>query len=212
METKQRSVMPRARRVHSGGAVASALIAAVALPLFVATGCSVRASTFEIVDYREPGKAKRYRETFDEGYYDLDEHGNVDVVLRRAAPGESDPKQTITQTIHIRSVWRSIPGETVAHRTQLNGTVSYHIVAGRIGATFDGAGSVFFNLNYRKDSLTGTLDLAVLRPKRQLATGSSLFKRAELKGEFHATRDPRRVVRIINEMDRLFGPLPPHQP
>jgi hypothetical protein len=69
---------------------------------------------------------------------------------------------------------------------------------------------VFFKETHRGDTLRGSLDLALLRPKRQLAFGGSLFKQAELRGTFQATRDPRRVVRIINELNRVFGPMPPH--
>ena len=177
--------------------------------LLAATGCPARTSTFQIVDYREPGETKRYRETFDEGYYDVDGHGNVSIVLRRSASGETGPELTATQVVHIRSLWRPIPGRTTAHRTQINGTVSYLIVSGQTGATFEGAGSVFFKENRKRDKLTGTLDLALLQPKRSFGTGSPLFKRAELKGKFRATRDPARVVRIVNEMNQLFGPLTP---
>jgi hypothetical protein len=164
---------------------------------------------FEITDYRDPGGPKLYRETFDEAYYTIDDHGNVDLVLRRATESKSNPEHEVIQVVHIRSVWRSIPGETVAHRTQINATVVYHIISGRVGGTFEGAGSVFFKEDKRRGMLTGTLDLARLRPKRRLVADSSLFKLAELCGEFRATRDPRRVVRTINEMNRLFGPPPP---
>ena len=139
----------------------------------------------------------------------LDEHGNVDLVLRRSTAGQTNTNRVITQVVHIRSFWRSIPGETVAHRTQINGLITYCIISGRGGATFEGAGSVFFKQKRRGNTLSGTLDLASLQPKRQLVSDSPVFKRAELTGTFRATHDPRRVVRIINDMNRLFGPLPP---
>ena len=176
------------------------------------SGCAVRPSTFEIVDYRDPGDAKRYQESFDEAYYDLDNHGNVNLVLRRSGAGEGDGagESDVTQVIRIRSVWRPVPGRTVSHATQINATVSYFIASGRVGDAFEGAGSVFFSQDRGKDTLTGTLDHAVLRPKRQLAPGEPLFARAELSGEFRAARDRRQVVRIMNETDRRFGPMPPH--
>lgn len=169
--------------------------------------CSVQSTTFQVIDHREPGDARTYSETFDEAYFDLDPHGNVDLVLRRG--GDANPGESITQVIHIKSFWRSIPGETVAHRSQINATVVYHIVVGRTGATFEGAGSVFFRHDRKKDVLTGSLDLAFLRPTRELVAGNPLFRRAELSGEFRAARNPRRVVRIINDMNQLFGLKPP---
>ncbi len=174
-----------------------------------AAGCSVRTSAFQIVDYREHGEAKRYQETFDEAYYAFADDGNVDIVLRRVTLGRSDPRHDITQVVHIRTVWRCLPGNTVAHRTQINGTVGYHIITGSVGAAFEGVGSVLFTENRRGDTLTGTLDLATLRPTRRVAGSHGLFTRAELSGEFHAKRDSRRVRRIIHETDRLLGPAPP---
>ena len=184
------------------------------LPIFLClvSGCSTAACRFEIVDHRAGDGDRRYTETFDEAYYDLDGRGNVDIVLRRRQASEAEPADSITQVIHIRSVWRPIPGQTVAGKTQINGCVSYIIVGGRSGATFEGAGSVFFSENEAKGTLTGTLDQASLRPVRRLAGGSSLFERAELSGAFQAHRDKRNTARIINEMNRLFGPLPTYRP
>lgn len=173
-------------------------------------GCAVRPSTFEIVDYCDASDAKHYRETFDEAYYDLDQQGNVNIVVRRSGGRRGAGESDVTQIIRIRSVWRPVPGRTGSHTTQINATVSYYIVGGRIGDTFEGAGSVFFTQNRGKNTLRGSLDYAVLRPQRQLAPGEPLFARAELSGSFRAVRDPRQVVRIMNEADRLFGPLPPH--
>jgi hypothetical protein len=176
------------------------------------SGCAGPVSKFKIVDYRESGSTKGYHETFAEAYYDIDPQGNMEIVLRRTEPTEADPGREITQVIHIRSVWRSIPGDTVAHETQINATVGYMIMSGRMGAAFEGAGAVFFKENRGKDTLTGTLDLALLRPTRRLAEGGLIFERAELAGKFHAKRDRRRLIRLVNEMDRLFGPLPRYQP
>ena len=176
----------------------------LAMPL----GCRVHPTAFEIVDYREPGNVKLYRETFDEAYYGLDNQGNVNIVLRRSGGRSGAGESEVTQIIRIRGVWRPVAGKTGSHPTQINATVSYYIVGGRVGDTFEGAGSVFFTQNRRKNTLRGSLDRAVLRPKRQLSPGEPLFARAELSGEFRAARDPRQVVRIMNEADRLFGPLP----
>ncbi len=184
------------------------LTANALLALLVGAGCAGQTSVFEIVDHRDSGPPKRYRETFDEAYYDLDGTGNVNIVLRRSEPSKSNPHADVTQVIHLRTVWRSIPGETVAERTQINGTVNYALLSGRIGATFEGAGSVFFRENKRRDALRGSLDLALLKPKRRLTAGSDIFKHAELSGKFHAVRDPRRVTRIVNDLNRLFGPPP----
>lgn len=184
------------------------LLTGTAAAISAAAGCAFPSSRFEIVDYRESGGPKRYAERFDEAYYNLDDDGNVDIVLRRIGPPEADRGQGITQVIRLHTFWRSIPGNTVAAPSQINATVRYHLVAGQTGVTFEGAGSLFFNVNPTEETLTGSLDRAVLHPRHRLTSGDGLFQRAELSGEFHATHDPRRVRRITNEMDRLFAAMP----
>jgi hypothetical protein len=172
-------------------------------------GCSTPpGSTFEIVNYRGPGHVERLHETFDDAFYDVDEHGNVNIILRRITPDRNDPSATIVQFIHLKTFWRSIPGRTIAERTQINGTVHYCIWSGPIVATFDGAGSLFCEVDEAKGTLSGALELARLKPKHQDTHGEPLFERAELSGAFSAKRDSHRVVAATNEIARLFPPEP----
>ncbi|MCC7293179.1 MAG: hypothetical protein IT449_14055 [Phycisphaerales bacterium] len=157
-----------------------------------------------IIDHRQAGPDAVYVETFNECYYDADAEGNVDVVLRREHVKTDDPSQTVTQIIHVRSFWKSIPGTTVAHDQQINATVRYMILSGRAGASFQGAGSIFCEKTRGRSVLEGDLGLAYLSPRTRLNNGNMLFERAEISGSFRARHDPRRVVRILNEMDELF--------
>ena len=177
--------------------------------LFATVGCSVRPTTFAIVDYSQSGRAKRYVETFDEAYYDVTAQGDVDIVVHRSASGTTNSDQPVTQIIHIKSFWRPIPGMTVAHSTQINATVTYSIVSGSFGTVLEGAGALFFKEDRRKRRLTGTLESATLRPARRAAAGEPLFKRAELTGTFNARRDPRRVAHLIQETKAPLGVPPP---
>lgn len=170
----------------------------------VCAGCGAKVSTVEIVSYRETGESSRYRETFDEAYYDIDASGNVDVVLYRLTPGVASAEDAVAQTVHVKTVWRCVPGQTVAHSTQINGTVTYAIVGGGVGATFEGAGSVFFTQNRSQDEITGTLDLVRLKPAKKLNADSDLFYRTELTAEFRARREPRRVVALVHAINEKF--------
>lgn len=173
-------------------------------------GCAPRStvSVVRLVDHREAGKTERFRESFHEAWYRLDDHGNIDLVLRRPGRPRDGMDGSLTQLIHIRSIWRPIPGRTVADRTQINGTITYYIVSGRSGTAYDGAGSVFFK-RMRGGRLIGAIEHAKLRPTRHLVSSSPLFARAEISGEFTAVHDPRRVIQLVNEMNALFGPPPP---
>jgi hypothetical protein len=174
--------------------------------------CSVPSATVTLVDHRTDGQTRRYAERFDEAFFDIDGSGNVDIVLRRSRPARSDIKRNIEQVVHIHSVWRSIPGATVAQETQINGTVSYVIRDGRNGATYEGGGSVFFETDVKRLSLTGQVDQALLHLVRKLGEPEPLFSCVDLSGMFRAARDPRQVARLLNEINRTFGPLPPPAP
>jgi hypothetical protein len=168
-------------------------------------GCAPDLSTFQITDHRPGEPAEEYREEFDEGYYDLSPDGNVDVVLRRVSSSTVERGRRITQIIHLRTFWRSIPGRTVANETQLNGTVRYMIRLGRSAAMFEGAGSLFFSESDSENMIEGSLDHALLSPTRRLASAPEVFQHAELRGRFRAEHNPRFVTRIIHEMERTFG-------
>ncbi len=172
-------------------------IGVAALSALLLTGCAAKQTRIELVDFRDDGPAKRYGENFEEAYYDLDDRGNIDLVLRRDAPDTE-----ISQIVHVRSIWCSIPGRTIAHTTQINGTITYGITSGQVGTRLEGAGSVFFKENREKNQITGTIGTAVLKPCRHLASDNPVFNKVELQGSFVAQRDPRRVRRIIHELDR----------
>lgn len=162
-------------------------------------GCNTVETRFTIVDYQSAGQPQRYAETFEEAFYDLDPRGNIDIVLRRETADAS-----LSQVIHIRSFWRSIPGRTVAHDSQINGTVNYAICSGQSGTLLEGAGSVFFEQSKDGNQITGSLELALLEPRRRLPSSLPVFEKVELRGQFTATRDPRRVRRMIHELNRRF--------
>lgn len=174
----------------------------------VLAGCAAPQSRFTIVDHREVGAPRTYAETFDEAFYDIDARQNLQLVLRREQPSASDPRTQIVQIISIRSLWRPIPGRTNAESAQINGTVAYAILSGERGATFEGAGSVFFQPPGGQGPLYGSLDRAMLRPTRSRGGDEGLFRHAVLSGSFAAVRDRRQVVRLTNELNRLFGPMP----
>ncbi|MFQ5415290.1 MAG: hypothetical protein ACE5E6_12610 [Phycisphaerae bacterium] len=163
------------------------------------------------MDYRPGAVPERYGETFDDGAYCVDDSGGVDIVLRRVQPVPDDRFEPIDQVVHVHGVWRSIPGRTIADDTLVNATVTYMILAGGSGATFEGAGSLFYRENRRRDALTGTLEGATLVPVRRVAGGGFIFHQAALRGRFHAVRDCRRTHKILHDLERTFGPRPPYR-
>lgn len=171
-------------------------------------GCGAPSSRLSVIDFSEDGSANRYVEDFDEAYYDIDAHGNIDLILRRTHSGRMSGEPDLTQIVHVHGVWRSIPGQTIAHDEQINATVNYAIRSAATGHTFEGAGSIFFKSREGKDVLTGQLGRAVLKPVRQVSQTRPVFSRAEVSGSFRAIRDPHHVVLIKNDLRRIFGARP----
>ena len=175
-------------------------------------GCGPRETRFNIVDHRAEGDATSYFEDFEECYYRCEPDGRFDFVARRIGAAAHDADDRITQVVHLHGIWNAIPGRTYAEDTMINATVSYLIVSGAGGASFEGGGFVSFRENHNRTVATGRLELAKLAPVRRLGEGGQIFEHAELRGEFRAARDRRQVVRILTEMQRLFGPMPRYQP
>lgn len=173
-------------------------------------GCSAAKSTFQIEDRSTNVQPRVFETEFDESYFDFDRQGNIEIVMRREDSGVPGGRVAHTeQVLLLRSVWQPIPGHTFAESSQINGMVTYAILSGRTGATYEGAGSIFFHHHAASDTLSGTLELAALKPRRQRTPDSVLFEQVVVSGKFHAKRDRRQVVRAANNMARIFGPLPP---
>ena len=173
----------------------------------VATGCASPGATVRLLDYSGSGTPQPYVENFPEAYYALDPQGNVDLILRRAEE-PSGGEGEVVQLVHLRSVWRSIPGRTVADATQINAAVRYEITTAGEVLRLEGAGSVFFYKSGEGAELVGSVDEAFLKADGQAHAAELPFGRVKLSARFRAQCDPRRVKRWMNELDRSF-PAPP---
>lgn len=164
-------------------------------------GCAVDSAHIQITERPSTLETRRYQETFDEAYFDLNSSGVLRLVLRKHQPASLEG-DALTQTIVVESVWRCDPGVTVAHQSQINGTVTYGLTGQRIVQTLSGAGSVFYYLNDAGDRLSGTLAHVVLEAQGPQA-GDGFLQRIELSGDFSASRDPLRALRMTNDIKRL---------
>lgn len=176
------------------------LINGSAVLVSILGGCVSDYGHVQIVERPNALEIRRYQETFNEAYYDLDRMGNLRLVLRKQRPMSFDGDE-LTQTIVIESVWQSIPGVTVMHRSQINGTVTYELAGRRIAQYLTGAGSVFFEENDARDRLTGSISNVTLEARVPTADDSFL-ERVELCGDFSARRDPHQALRLTNDVKR----------
>lgn len=168
------------------------------VPTFVG-GCARVQNEIELVDYGSRGRRHVTRLRFDDAVYSIDDMGQLNLVMRSRPAGEADPAE---HTVHVRTVWRSLPGKTTAHPRQINGTISYCAWIGTQGVCYEGAGSVFFSERRGGDELSGRIELVRLRPTRKSTAADIPFAEAELSGTFRATHDRRTTVRLVNDLKR----------
>lgn len=167
---------------------------------FLLPGCASDYGHIQIVERPNSLETRRYQETFNEAYYDVDRMGSLRLVLRKHRPSSLDGDE-LTQTIVVETVWQSIPGVTVMHRSQINGIVMYEMAGRKISQNLTGAGSVFFAENDAGDRLTGKLSNVTLEAQGS-AEEDAFLHRVELEGEFSARRDPHQALRLINDVKR----------
>lgn len=173
-------------------------------------GCQPGETHFNIVDYRQAGVSEAYFQSFDECYYCRDAWGNLEVVAVHRT--EAANGLAMTQLVYVGTNWKMDPGRTRAESTMINATVSYWIVSGPVGASFEGSGFVSLRENRQRTALVGRLESSSLSPQRRLGAAERLFERADVSGEIVAKRNKAKVVTLLNKMRRLFGPLPRYTP
>lgn len=168
--------------------------------LMLLAACAADVAHIQMVERPSTLETRKYQETFEEAYYDLSPSGRLRLVLLRRQPASLEADE-LTQTLVVESVWQPIPGVSVAHPTQINGTVTYGLRGRKITQTLSGAGSVFYYENKAGDWLTGTLAYVTLESTNP-QEGGDFLERVELCGDFSARRDPRQALRLANEIKR----------
>lgn len=177
-----------------------------------AGACRSRDIRFHVTNFDAAGDTQEFFESFDECYYTIDPSGNLDLVARRDVRTDDPDVGEITQVVLLRTVYRNVPGAMASDRTMINTVITYAILGSDGGACYEGAGFVYFREKPRRRRLLGELELSTVRPHRRVGKPTIIFDRAELTGSFTATENRRMVVHIINELRRVFGEMPRHQP
>jgi hypothetical protein len=190
----------------------AALSIAIAAGIALVTGCQPTTNTFQLINYRHGGGTERFQQQFDECYYSVHSDGNVEIVAQRRSRELGASKLDVTQILHVRTLYRAIPGRTAVDRSMINASITYAIVSDAGGACYEGGGFLTGRQRNGKAKFVGHLEDAKLHPSRSVGDAPGLFDLAQLHGHFTARRDRARVVAILNELDRLFGPRPRYEP
>ena len=178
------------------------------LVLAAAGGCRTPVTQLHILALRDPSMPRQYYSRFDESSYRFDALGNLDLVLRGMNESSTDTGELITEVVHVHVFWKPIPGRTFANASMTNAKITYAITTEAVAMLYEGGGFLSFKLGRNKESMKGRLESAQLAPARRRGNARDLFGPAQVTGTFSATRNPRQVVRILNELRNQTGPKP----
>jgi hypothetical protein len=175
----------------------------VAVGILALTGCGERRTAFNMVTIDPTGASERFHETFDECYFSVSPHRRVDVIARRVIEtGPDEPP--ISQLVHLRTAYRiHARGDPCRKQhDQRDGSLCVR------RTTCYGAGHLSTHESRDGRVMTGKLEHAQVTRNRHIGQGGDIFVRAKLRGGYHAVRNRRKVVAMLNEINRLLGPQP----
>lgn len=170
-------------------------------------GCDAsqaKQTRIELTTFDDDGNAQRHFADFTVACYRQSGSNRVEIVLRAEQPSRIDPRQTITQIVHIREFWNPRPGVTYADSSQRNVRIQYAVLTPPTGVRYDGAGFVTYRIDRGTGELTGRIEAANLRPAYRMGDAVAPFGPALITGTIRARHDPGRVVRAIPLLNAPF--------
>ena len=180
------------------GIVLTGLLAALA-------GCSSQATRLYLTTYDEAGREQHHYADFNRVAFLVNPSGLVELGMRVEQPSKTDPTQTITQLIHIKEVWKPVPGRTAVEKTQMNVEMRYAILTPPTGVRYDGAGFVYAKIAKDAKTVTGQIESGRLAPAYRMADATLPFGPARFTGTFRAVNNPGEVIEIARQLDVLFA-------
>lgn len=197
---------------------ATLLIATTAAAL----ACNSKPDHIEVLSFRNAEKPETFVENFPPGYFRMNSEKAYEIVLEleprllEVPPHEDDTSDATSQPappdlvwtsqlLHIRILWKPIPGKTYAESTQTNAAIVYCLVNGDNTISYEGAGFVFFKLSRDGDEMEGRIESSSLRPTRFGREPVDLFGPCRISGTFKAAEGSRKVANVRQRLRRLLG-------
>ncbi len=168
-------------------------------------GCSSQSTRIHLTTYDETGREQHHYADFNRVAFLINPSGLIELGMRVEQPSKLDPTQTITQLIHVKEVWKPVPGRTAVERTQINVQIRYAILTPPTGVRYDGAGFVFAKVKKDSTTISGEIESGRLAPSYRMAEAALPFGVARFSGPFRAVENPGEVIEIARQLDLLFS-------
>ncbi|HPD30841.1 MAG TPA: hypothetical protein PLL20_12655 [Phycisphaerae bacterium] len=168
-------------------------------------GCSSQSTRIHLTTYDETGREQHHYADFNRVAFLINPSGLLELGMRVEQPSKLDPTQTITQLVHIKEVWKPVPGRTAVERTQINVQVRYGILTPPTGVRYDGAGFLYARFKEGSTTISGEIESGRLAPSYRMADAMLPFGVARISGPFRAVKNPGEVIEIARQLDLLFS-------
>jgi hypothetical protein len=168
-------------------------------------GCSSQSTRIHLTTYDEAGREQHHYADFNRVAFLVNPSGLLELGMRVEQPSKLDPTQTITQLIHIKEVWKPVPGHTAVERTQINVQIRYAILTPPTGVRYDGAGFLYAKYKEGSTTISGEIESGRLAPSYRMADAVLPFGVARFSGPFRAVQNPGEVIEIARQLDLLFS-------
>jgi len=188
------------------------LIALAGPVLMIVIGCTSTPRKIEVMDYPTGVLPQSYHQNFDTCYYRKSPNGGLEVVAQRWPEADEQGRKLASQTLQIRVFFDPIPSRSPSDPSMTNALIGYMVIGEGSTCSFDGGGFVSWKEHRFDDDLTIYVERSALKPQRLLGDSTPIFERPSVIGRLTAVRDDRKVVDVLNEMRRTFGPLPDEEP
>ena len=165
----------------------------------------IKSTRIHLTTYDEAGREQHHYADFNRVVFLVNPSGLLELGMRVEQPSKTDPTQTITQLIHIREVWKPVPGMTAIESTQINVQVRYAILTPPTGVRYDGAGFVYAKISKDGKNATGKIESGRLAPSHRMADAVLPFGVARFSGPFRAVKNEGEVIEIARQLELLFS-------
>lgn len=188
------------------------VLSCLSLTAAIACGCAPRATTIDLVSYKDPYFPEPYYVKFDECVHRVGPGGDHFLIARATSKDADIP---VRHYFDVSVYWRPRPGKTPTHSSTMDAVLRYAVVTPSGCALYRGNGFVYLRQDalthawigklesghLRLESSTGSLGAAATTSAPATVTPHEILGDSRVSGQFVAKDDANRAVDLLRELN-----------